>query len=249
MTHSMAASRIASLRQNVTCRIERSPCRAFEHTGYHEHRCSRVLAALISLPACRGLHGASAVRQSSTCPRLRPSFTKMTARFAPADIGADVAGAAGRTSARRWRELVEAARIMDASSCGRSGPATTRCCRISRVRRVAGGPRSVAPRGSAPALLPDQQRPVVAARSQPSRSCPARRPKPEGANFYPAGATKAEIQKWIDSLTGDAKDARDRLLHDDPPRRRRQLHRPCPTASSIRASWRARPRCSARPRR
>ena len=29
--------------------------------------------------------------------------------------------------------------------------------------------------------------------------------RPESANFYPAGATKAEVQKWIDSLSGDAK--------------------------------------------
>jgi hypothetical protein len=29
--------------------------------------------------------------------------------------------------------------------------------------------------------------------------------KPESANFYPAGATKADVQTWIDSLSGDAK--------------------------------------------
>src|SRR5205085_11281962 len=31
--------------------------------------------------------------------------------------------------------------------------------------------------------------------------------KPEAANFYPAGATKAEVQKWIDGLPAKAKDA------------------------------------------
>jgi len=30
-------------------------------------------------------------------------------------------------------------------------------------------------------------------------------PKPESANFYPAGATKEDIQKWIDSSSGDAR--------------------------------------------
>jgi hypothetical protein len=30
-------------------------------------------------------------------------------------------------------------------------------------------------------------------------------PKPEGANFYPAGATKDEIQRWLDSLSGEEK--------------------------------------------
>src|SRR3954469_3675441 len=29
--------------------------------------------------------------------------------------------------------------------------------------------------------------------------------KPEGGNFYPPGATKEEVQRWIDSLSGDAK--------------------------------------------
>ena len=29
---------------------------------------------------------------------------------------------------------------------------------------------------------------------------PGAPPKPEGANFYPVGATKAEIEKWIQSL-------------------------------------------------
>jgi hypothetical protein len=31
--------------------------------------------------------------------------------------------------------------------------------------------------------------------------------KPEAANFYPAGATKAEVEQWINSLTGEAKSA------------------------------------------
>ena len=30
-------------------------------------------------------------------------------------------------------------------------------------------------------------------------------PKPEGANFYPAGATKAEIEAWMRGLTGEAR--------------------------------------------
>src|SRR5262249_44912530 len=34
---------------------------------------------------------------------------------------------------------------------------------------------------------------------------PGAPPKPEGANFYPAGATKDEVQRWIDTVKGDAK--------------------------------------------
>ena len=32
-------------------------------------------------------------------------------------------------------------------------------------------------------------------------------PKPEGANFYPAGATRAEVAAWLDALEGGARDA------------------------------------------
>src|SRR4051812_11512791 len=31
--------------------------------------------------------------------------------------------------------------------------------------------------------------------------------KPDAANFYPAGAGKADVQKWIDGLSGKAKEA------------------------------------------
>ena len=49
--------------------------------------------------------------------------------------------------------------------------------------------------------------------------------KPPSANYYPEGATKAEVEKWINSLGGAEKAQRDRLLHDDSPRSRRPVHR------------------------
>jgi hypothetical protein len=36
---------------------------------------------------------------------------------------------------------------------------------------------------------------------------PGAPPKPEAANFYPADAAKAEVQAWLDGLSGKAKDA------------------------------------------
>ena len=86
----------------------------------------------------------------------------------------------------------------------------------SRARGASTGRAApaIATRGRrAAALLPDQQGPVVAARSQPGRSSPARRPSRKRRNFYPAGADKAEVQRWLDSLSGEAKAQRDRLLH------------------------------------
>ena len=67
-------------------------------------------------------------------------------------------------------------------------------------------------------------------------------PKPPQANFYPAGATKAEVEAWINGAEPGGEGARHRLLHDHPARTPTGGSRPCPTASSTRASsrtWRA----------
>ena len=101
----------------------------------------------------------------------------------------------------------------------------------ARAVAVAGGPTP-----PTAALLPDQQGTVVAARSQRGVRRRARRAKPDAANFYPADATKDEVEKWMDSLTGRGEGGGDRLLHGDPAWPRRQVRRPCRTASSIRAS-------------
>ena len=125
----------------------------------------------------------------------------MTARFAPADIGADADAlpTSERDGARHsWSRRRGS---WTASSCARSGPATTRCCRSSRAtsRRRPAGPRA---RRAAEARLHyflinkgpwsrlDHNQPFV----------PGAPAKPEAANFYPAGATKAEVEKWIDGL-------------------------------------------------
>ena len=85
--------------------------------------------------------------------------------------------------------------------------ATTRCCRISRA--LAAAPAAPRASRSAAARLHyflinkgpwdrlDHNRPFV----------PGAPAKPEAANFYPTGATKPEVQKWIDSLSGDEKAA------------------------------------------
>ena len=62
-------------------------------------------------------------------------------------------------------------------------------------RRITGRPGPAA-------RIRDQQGAVVAARSQRGRSLPGAPEKPASANFYPEGATKAEVEKWIESLRG-----------------------------------------------
>ena len=86
---------------------------------------------------------------------------------------------------------------------GRSGRATRRCSNRSRAgrRRPAGGDAADALHyfliNKGPWSRLDHHEPFI----------PGAPAKPESANFYPAGATKDEIQKWLDSLTGSAKTA------------------------------------------
>ena len=93
------------------------------------------------------------------------------------------------------------------SSCARSGAATTRCCRISRASRR---------RRRRPGRRGQPQRDCTTSSSTRDRgigwtttgpSCPARRPSPKRRTSIPTGATKPEVQKWIDSLSGDEKAA------------------------------------------
>ena len=78
------------------------------------------------------------------------------------------------------------------SSCGRHGPATRRCCSRSRT---------TAPRSAAPAW------PSSCATRGPGtgstaidRSSPACRRSRSPANFYPAGATRDEVESWAKGL-------------------------------------------------
>ncbi len=67
---------------------------------------------------------------------------------------------------------------------------------------------------------------------------PGAPPKPEQANFYPAGATKAEVEAWLKTLPEAERAPRHGLLHHDPARRRTASSPPSRTASSTRASSR-----------
>ena len=137
---------------------------------------------------------------------------RMTARFAPAEIGADLS-ALPDNERKALARLVDAGRIMDAiflrqvwggndamlqelarlaaspATSGRGGPAGPRASRAAAARLhyflINKGPWDRL----------DHNRPFV----------PGAPPKPPAANFYPAGATKEDVQHWLDSLKGDAK--------------------------------------------
>ena len=117
---------------------------------------------------------------------------KMTARFAPTEHQRRPVEAVGcrPTRPRQAGRGVESPR--------RAVPAPG----LGRQRSDAAGPRARhdAGRPRAPALLPDQQGPVVAARSRPSRSCPARRRNPRARTSIRTARRKAELERWIQSL-------------------------------------------------
>jgi peptidase M49-like protein len=138
--------------------------------------------------------------------RTLAELQKMTARFAAADIGADLT-ALPKSERDALARLIDAARVMDALFL-RQVWAGNESMLLELAQQAA---MPVGPRASRMAATRlhcflinkgpwdrlDQNAPFI----------PGAPPKPEGANFYPAGTTKADIQKWMDSLSDKAKDA------------------------------------------
>ncbi|HYT67351.1 MAG TPA: hypothetical protein VEL51_13075 [Vicinamibacterales bacterium] len=131
---------------------------------------------------------------------------KMTARFAPADIGADITGLP-KNEREALARLIDAARVMDALFLRQVWSGNE-----AMLQDLAGrAANPVGPRASRTAAARlryflinkgpwdrlDQNRAFV----------PGVPAKPEAANFYPASAEKAEVQKWLDGLSGANKEA------------------------------------------
>ena len=147
------------------------------------------------------------VQTQEAVPSTREVAT-MATRFAPAEIRADLT-ALPANERRALGKLVDAARLMDSlflrqvwagndamlqelshDALGRSRGSSAAPAAEAAVARlhyflINKGPWSRL----------DHNRVFI----------PGAPSKPEGANFYPAGATKSEIQLWLDSLTGDEK--------------------------------------------
>ena len=133
---------------------------------------------------------AQPAQKTDTLPTLAELRT-MTARFAPADISADLSTLPERER-RALAKLVEAAKLMDslflrqiwAGNDAMLQDLARRTDELGRARLhyflINKGPWSRL----------DHNRVFV----------PGAPPKPDAANFYPDGATKADVQKWIDAL-------------------------------------------------
>jgi hypothetical protein len=165
-------------------------------------RFTLALALGLALASAAGAARDQDVTQMPTLAELQ----KMTARYAPADIGADVS-ALPRSERDALARLIDAARVMDALFLRQVWAGND--AMLHDLASLASRP--VGPRASRSAAARlryflinkgpwdrlDHNRPFV----------PGAPPKPEPANFYPADATKAEVQTWLDGLSGKAKDA------------------------------------------
>ena len=165
---------------------------------------TRAIALILISTAMAACTGETPVKESTAPPAAAPAAASplrtMTARFAPADIGADVT-ALPENERQALARLVEAARIMDGLFLRQVWSGNTALLESLARQAVAGGDAADALHyfliNKGPWSRLDHHKPFI----------PGVPAKPESANFYPAGATKEEIQKWLDSLSGSAKTA------------------------------------------
>ena len=153
-------------------------------------------------PVVLALALAFQVTQMPTLAELQ----KLTAQYAPADIGADLT-ALPRNERDALARLIDASRIMDALFLRQVWAGNDAMLQDLAARAA----KPVGPRASRSAATRlryflinkgpwdrlDHNKPFV----------PGAAAKPEAANFYPAGATKVDVQKWLTGLSGAAKDA------------------------------------------
>jgi len=159
-----------------------------------------MIAAAGDVPVSNSVQTAEAIPSAS-------QIATMAARFAPADIRADVS-TLPESERRALAKLVDAARLMDSLFLRQVWAGNDAMLQelsreaITRSRATAAFQADTTHArlhyfliNKGPWSRLDHNRAFVAGAP----------PKPEGANFYPAGATKAEVQRWLDSLSGDQK--------------------------------------------
>ena len=146
------------------------------------------------------------VQTAESMPSVR-DVAAMASRFAPAEIRADVSSLP-EGERRALAKLIEAAKLMDGLFLRQVWAGND-----AMLQDLAH--EAITRSGSTPASSPDAAHARLHyflinkgpwSRLDHNRIFVAGAPsKPEGANFYPAGATKEEVQRWIDSLSGDEK--------------------------------------------
>jgi Peptidase family M49 len=177
-------------------------------------RATVLASALVIVPFAAAALGAAAgeplVKDQHPVSDASPSLADlrtMTARFAPAEIGADVTTLPDGER-RALGKLVEAAKLMDSLFLRQVWSGNDAMLQDLARAAVTKGPGAAdARQAEAEARLHyfllnkgpwsrlDHNKVFV----------PGAPPKPESGNFYPEGSDKAAVQHWFDSLTGDAR--------------------------------------------
>jgi hypothetical protein len=131
-------------------------------------------------------------QQAATAPLpTAAELEKMTARFAPSEIGAPLTHLPDRERAALGK-LVEAARLMDALFLGQVWGGN-----VARLHELA---TDTTPVGRARLHYFLINKGPWSRLDDNAAFLPGVPPKPEEANFYPAGATKAQVEAWITAL-------------------------------------------------
>jgi hypothetical protein len=155
-------------------------------------RHATLVAALVA-----AIPGVAAVQDAASLPSPA-ELQSMIARFAPAEIRADVPSLPSNER-RALEKLIEAARVMDSLFLRQVWSGNDAL--LQRLARESIGRERSSPEAlrlhyflinKGPWSRLDHNRVFI-------DGVP---PKPESANFYPAGATKADVETWIASLAG-----------------------------------------------
>jgi len=177
------------------------------HYAYISRTLLLLPFAAAALTAAAGDVSVNHLAQTVEAVPSTRELADMAARFAPAEIRADVASLPDNER-RALAKLVDAARLMDSlflrQAWAGNDAMLQELSHDALIRSRASSPASTEAAhvklhyfliNKGPWSRLDHNRAFIA-------SAPA---KPEGANFYPPAATKADIQRWLDSLSGDEK--------------------------------------------
>lgn len=161
-------------------------------------RCATGPGLLLSamLTACGGANPAPPATAPATDAGPSGEVTAMMARFAPADLTADVAALpAGERAA--LRHLIEAGRVVDGLYLRQVWAGNPSLLIALQSDHSAAGLARLRYflLNKGPWSRLDGDAPFIEGVG----------PKPGGANFYPAGATKDEVERWFASLSPSAR--------------------------------------------
>ncbi len=163
---------------------------------------SLVRAATVVLTATAALATARAAVGGS--PALGTGARR---GVAPPDDGALRPGRDRRRRERAARWRAPRARQDDRGGARRRRALPAAGLGGQRAAAARAARRPLAARPGAAPRVPARQGPLVDVSTTTSRSCRVFRRSPQGANFYPAGATKDEVERWMSALPASEKAA------------------------------------------